>query len=252
VLARKNGVPAMAVAYVRPDAQHTSYTAAVVWINQHLTRIAYHPGYQEPGGGPWPATDSLTHAQRPGLIAAFNSAFRLQDSHGGFYGWGKTASPLQPGAASIALSNTGNIHIGAWGSEVGMTPQTQVVRQNLVEIVDHGKPAKGLASNAGDQWGATLGNVYYVWRSGIGQTRNGNLMFVTGDRLSVPTLANLMVRAGVVRGMELDINPEWTSYIMYRTPTGKPNERNLLPDMQQPSDRYDVSSSRDFFAVYLK
>ena len=43
--------------------------------------------------------------------------------------------------------------------------------------------------------------------------------------------------------MELDINPEWTSFVSY------PETRNLLPDMQRSATRYDTTSSRDFFAV---
>ena len=252
VLDSVHGSPAIAAAYVRPDAVHTSYTSAVVWIDPRLVRAVFHPGYQEPGGGPWPATDELTGTARNGLLAAFNSAFRLQDSRGGFYGYGKTLSPLRNGQASMVLYRNGTMTVGAWGRDVTMTSQVSVVRQNLALIVDHGHAVRGLASNVNNRWGATLGNAYYVWRSGIGVTNQGDIVFVIGDALSAPSLAHLLVRAGAVRGMELDINPEWTSFILYRSPAGRTIERNLLSGMQQPPRRYDVPSSRDFVALYAR
>lgn len=252
VVARLHHEPALAVAYLRPDATHTSYTAALTWINPRALRAVFHPGTQQPGGGRWAVPPYLTRADHVGLVAAFNSAFRLQDARGGFYGFGRTVAPLRPGAASLVVTRDGRLEVGAWGSEVSMTPQTAVVRQNLVEIVDHGVPARGLSHNLGGRWGATLGNALYVWRSGIGQRADGSLVFVTGNRLSAVTLADLMVRAGVQRGMELDINPEWTSLILYRTANGAPKERNVLPDMQRSPGRYDTTSTRDFVALYLR
>ncbi len=66
--------------------------------------------------------------------------------------------------------------------------------------------------------------------------------------MSAATLAELLRRAGSVRAMELDINAEWTSYVLYPT-TAFPTERNLLPDMQRSAKRYDTTGSRDFVAV---
>ncbi len=252
VLATAAGAPAIAAAYVRPDAAHTSYTAGLVWINSAVVRAVFHPGSQQPGGGPWPATPLLTRADHTGLLAAFNSAFRLRDARGGFYGYGRTLSPLRPGAASLVINQDGSMALGAWGRDVSMRPGVSVVRQNLTLVVDRGHPAPGLASNLNGQWGATVGNARYVWRSGLGVTGHGDFVFVTGNRLSALSLADLMVRAGVVRGMELDINPEWTSFVLYRSPNGQPEERNLLPDMQRPPQRYDTTSSRDFVALYAR
>ncbi len=252
VLASVRGAPALAAAYVRPDAAHTSYTAGLVWINSAAVRAVLHPGTQQPGGGPWPVGPLLTPAEHAGLLAAFNSAFRLSDARGGFYGWGRTLSPLRPGAASLVINANGTMALGAWGRDVSMRPGVSVVRQNLTLVVDHGRPSPGLASNANEQWGATLGNALYVWRSGLGVTAHGDFVFVAGNRLSAVSLADLMVRAGVVRGMELDINPEWTSFVLYRSPTGQPEERNVLPDMQRSPRRYDTTSSRDFVALYAR
>ena len=77
-------------------------------------------------------------------------------------------------------------------------------------------------------------------------------MYVAGDRLSALSLATLLQRAGAVRGMELDINRDWTSFVVYRTPAGHVTEHNALPDMRRSPSRYDQPSSRDFLALYLR
>lgn len=240
------GVPAVEVAYLRPDAVHTSYTAGVARMDQNLVSFELHPGTQEPGHGPWPLPPELAGAARNGLVAAFNSAFRVDAARGGFYLDGRTVGTLRTGAASFVIDRQGHASIGMWGRDVQMSGNVVAVRQNLDLLVDGGKAVPGLDANAGGRWGATLGNRLYVWRSGVGITSSGAIIYVAGDRLSASSLAELLRRAGSVRAMELDINPEWTSFVSY------PKEQNLLPTMQRKASRYDTTGTRDFFAVHLR
>ena len=236
------GRPALQETFLRPDAVHTSYTAALAWMDPTLLRFVLHPGTQEPGGSGWSTPTSLG-ADRTGLVAAFNSGFRLDASRGGFYEDGRTRGALRDGAASLVIDATGAAQVGQWGRDVRMDPGVQAVRQNLDLLVDGGQVVAGLADNSDGRWGRTLGNRLYVFRSGIGQTASGALVYAAGNGLSAGTLAELLARAGAVRAMELDINPEWTSFVHY------PAESNLLPDMQRSPHRYDTASSRDFIAV---
>jgi hypothetical protein len=54
--------------------------------------------------------------------------------------------------------------------------------------------------------------------------------------------------------MQLDINPEWMSYMSYKPSpsTADPTPVNLLPDQQESADRYYSVNSRDFTAVYAR
>lgn len=243
VVTTVGGRPALKVAFLRPDTVHTSYTAGVVWMDPSLLRFVLHPGSQEPGGRPWAIPPEITAAERPALVAAFNSGFRLDAARGGFWEGGRTAGRLQQGAASFVITSDGRASVGQWGRDVAMGPTIVAVRQNLDLLVDHGQVVPGIDNNTQGRWGKTIGNRRYVWRSGVGQTASGALVYVAGDRLSASSLAELLRRAGAVRAMELDINPEWTSFVTY------PAEKNLLPDMHRSPRRYDTTSTRDFIAV---
>ena len=61
-------------------------------------------------------------------------------------------------------------------------------------------------------------------------------------------------RAGCVRAMQLDINPDWMSFMYYRPGRhpAHPQPANLLPDQVQSPDRCYAISSRDFTAVFAR
>jgi hypothetical protein len=179
----------------------------------------------------------------------------MRDSRGGFYADGTTAVPLQDGAASLVVDTSGRVTIGQWGRDVAMGPQVAAVRQNLDLIIDEGRPASGLPDNADGAWGSPKNQFQYTWRSGLGTDRNGNLVYVAGDQLSLAELADAMVAAGVQRGMELDIHPKTVTFTTFAPAAGQPfglAATKLLPAMVQPATRYLVPDHRDFVAVTVR
>jgi XFP N-terminal domain/Phosphodiester glycosidase len=167
---------------------------------------------------------------------------------------GLTRGMLTSGAASLVFYRDGRVDVGVRGPALHLTSQVAGVRQNLRPIVDHGVVPATVDTNIESGWGATLGGGYYVWRSGVGITRDGRVVYVYGPALSVRTLADLLRRAGCVEAMQLDINPAWMSFMYYRPGhhPADPTPVNLLPGQQQPAGRYYEPSSRDFTAVYAR
>jgi hypothetical protein len=90
-----------------------------------------------------------------------------------------------------------------------------------------------------------------VWRSAVGVDKYGNLIYGAADYQTVSSLAHIMLHAGAVRAMELDINAYWPSFITYKGPNAV-GARNLLPGMTRSPLRYLTPEDRDFFAVYAK
>ncbi|HYS37716.1 MAG TPA: hypothetical protein VEO01_19035, partial [Pseudonocardiaceae bacterium] len=201
VVTTSKGQPAVRVTSVRPDTTHTSYLAGVMWIDPTFVRGQLRPGTNDPGGT-WQAATSLTIAEQQNVAAAFNAGFRLprNASHGGYYSEGRTAVPLQDGAASLVLHTNGTATVGAWNSEVRMAGDVASVRQNLVMLVDNGKVSSSCATGGQAQWGATIGQAAYIDRSAFGVTATGAEVYVGGSALSVCTLGRILQDAGVVRG----------------------------------------------------
>lgn len=253
----KGHVPAIYDAFVREDTVHTSYVAGLVWMDPNLLSTTLYSGSYIPGGGPYSHSAPITPLASRSLVGAFNAGFRMQDANGGYYTDGRTVLPLRVGAASVVVYKNGDATVGAWGHDVVMTPQVASVRQNLDLIVDGGKPNPSLNANDNAQWGATLGGGAYVWRSALGVTSKGALVYAAGPTLSITSLANLMVNAGCVRAMELDINPDWVQYSIYHGPVGATVDGSrgtrLLSDMVGSPSRYFESWwSRDFLTVSLR
>jgi hypothetical protein len=255
-----NGIPTIYDAFVRPDALHTSYVVGVAWMDPTLLKAQLYSGSFIPGHGPFQHSAPITPSASKTLVAAFNAGFRMQDANGGYYTQGRTYIPLRKGAASVVIYKDGTMTVAQWGRQATMSNQVASVRQNLDLIVDNGKPVAGLLAANAIKWGKTLGGTFNVWRSGLGVTKNGALVYVGGPSLSISDLANVLVRAGAVRGMQLDINTDWVQYSIFTGPlntaiTGA-NGTNLLSGsggMNGYPTRYFASYwNRDFFTMSLR
>ena len=240
--------PLVQFTYVRPDTVHTSYLTGVAWMS-HSLHFVLHPGFQDPGTAGMSEPAQITTSQLPGLLASFNGGFKLKDAQGGYYDHGHTVGTLVAGAASFVVYKDGHATVGTWGSDVRMAPDVAFVRQNLQPLITGGVVAPNLDANVQSNWGATVGGGYAVWRSGIGVTATGDLVYAGGDALSVGSLADILHRAGAVTAMQLDINKAWVSYMAYSHSGGNATPHKL-GDFQRPADRYLSPTSRDFVAVY--
>lgn len=252
-----DGTPAMYVAFVRPDAEHTSFVAGVAWMDPTLLRAQLYSGNYIPGGGPYKYSAPISAGASTTLVAAFNAGFRMDTSEGGYYTDGKVIVPLRAGAASAVIYRNGTLTVGAWDHGVSMKSSVVAVRQNLDLLVAGGRAVPGLNENDAYVWGATLGGGAYVWRSGLGVTKDGAVVYIAGPALSITSLAHLFVIAGCVRAMELDINPDWVQFSIFKGPVGRViggyNASTLLSDMIGPPTRYFTTWwNRDFFTMSLR
>ena len=243
---RVDGIPAVYVTRVRADDVHTSYYASVMWIDTTLTKAMLVPGYEEPGG-PNPYNGALPQDLWPDVLANFNGAFRLDDSQGGYYYKGKTVRPLVDGKATTVITKDGTIRVGKWGRDLTMTPDVEVVRQNLDLIVDKGKSK---VSDGADHvvWGATTDKESLAWRAAIGQRADGSIVYVGSPYLSADGLADTLVGAGVERAMVLDMNEWWTAGFYFRhAKDGAPLCRKLDPAIAENCDRFLRPYKRDSY-----
>jgi hypothetical protein len=251
------GLPAVQLTYVRPDAVHTSYYAALMWMDPKLLTGRLHEGI--PGGDPggtWTTPPQLTPELAKTVAAAFPGGFRTNNSavgnRGGYYDDGREAEPLRAGAASLVIYQDGTATVGQWGRDVAMSPTVRSVRQNLDLLVDGGNVNPSCSTDSSPIWGYTVGNDAYVPRTAIGVRADGSLIFVNSPAVSVCSLGQLLKSAGVVRGMELDINYDWSIGYYFTHEGGQVQSHKSRPDQSKGPDHYFAPQSRDFVAFYLR
>jgi hypothetical protein len=262
---RVRGIPAVYETTLVPPGG--SQPAGIAWMDTRLLAARLYSGSGSPGGGPYTYTAPISPAAARTLVAAFNGGFYMDAAEGGYYTEGKVIDPLRDGAASLVIYRGGAVTVGAWGSGVSMTKNVVAVRQNLVPLVAGGHPTPLAYTSDWLLWGATCGatncasttpGVEYQWRSGVGVTPAGALVYVQGPDLDPLQVAQLLVRAGVLRGMQLDINPYWPVLVTYRpkTPFGEATPANgsklLAGSIQGPATFFTPSWARDFITMSVR
>ena len=237
--------------------------AGIAWMDAKLLSARLYSGSVSPGGLSYKFTAPVLPDAAATLVAAFNGGFKMADAHGGYYTEGRLIDPLVTGDASVVIYASGAINVGVWGADVSLTRSVVAVRQNLVPLVAGGKPTALAASPDWQAWGNTCGakscaasvpGIEHQWRSGLGVTADGALVYVVGPALDPLQLARLLVRAGVVRGMELDINPGWPVFAVYRpaAPDGlaaPSNGTKLLATRLGAATFFQSSYARDFITM---
>jgi hypothetical protein len=162
---------------------------------------------------------------------------------------GRTYAPLRDGLATVVGYADGRLDVVDWSGGASAGRGVAFARQNLPLIVAAGRPNPNLSD--GPEWGATLGNAIRVWRSGLGVDARGDLLYAAANDQTVGSLAAILIRAGAVRAMELDMNSYWVTFISYAGPFAA-GPSSLLPDMSRGTARYLSPDDRDFFAVYVR
>jgi hypothetical protein len=243
------GRPPVLLTTFRTEVDYPRIVAYVAWFDHTRSSVAFYPGRYEPPNAPVRGPMQVPYGERWRLLATFNGGFIYRDGGNGSSINGLEYEPLKGGLATMIAYRDGRVDIRSWRGRSVAGHDIAFARQSLPLIVDNGRLNPAL--NDSSQWGFTLGNAVRVWRTGAGVDRRGNLIYAAADDQTVTTLAQILQRAGAVRAMQLDINPEWPTLITYRHRRGLiPNK--IVPNYQQPATRYLVPDDRDFFAVYRK
>ena len=245
-----NGSTAIRIARIRPDTEHTSYYATIAWFDSKLLAFAQVPGTDVPEGNFDRGDGLVPQDLRPFYVAGLNNAFLMRDSQGGYVYQGNIVRNLVYGKATLVTYSDGSLDVLKWGRDKP-TKAMQAARQNLTLMVD------GSVSQVKDESQAKWGWVWegvgsgknLVWRSAIGVRADGTIVYCIGPVLSARSLADMMVRAGAVRAMPLDMNSAYANGFLYGPYA--PGKR-IDPGIFREADRFWAPSERDFVAVYAK
>lgn len=226
---------------------------AMLSFKQPELELRLHSGTTDAGTLGWRYGPMIAGPERKHVVAAFNGGFKLDVGAGGFESFGRVGAPLQNGLGSIVTYTDGTTDIGSWHQEVPAPGKTVAsVRQNLPLLIDHGTAAATL--DCLSCWGATLGGVIDPARSALGIQPDGHLVWAGAEHATVSDLADALLSAGVVRAVELDINPEWVAGYLYghRGGAGPLAPVPVVPGQQGIPGQYLAPWSRDFFTIAVR
>lgn len=244
----------MAYTFVRPDKARSFAIVSVVKIDTAVLRMGSVAGTVEPGGkvGKYGTGRVPKNIIKSGsLVAAFDGGFQYKDGAYGMIVGKTTYLPLKNDLGTVIGYADGSIKIINY---TGQQPGHDVVfmRQNGPMLVEDGNITVA-NQNSRHVWGRVVGTDIYTWRSGIGVTKNGELIFAAGNNLSPETLAESLRAAGAVNAIQLDINPHWVRFNIFNSiGSDKYDSAPLNKDMTDGSKEYLNGYQKDFFYVYKK
>ncbi len=123
--------------------------------------------------------------------------------------------------------------------------------------MDGGKPVAGLNNPNAIAWGKTLGGTFNVWRSGLGITADGALVYVGGPGFRSATSPTRWCARGRCAAWSSTSTPTGSSTPPTRDRSARRstarNGTNLLPSMIGNPGRFFANWwTRDFFVMSLR
>jgi hypothetical protein len=244
----------MAKTFFRPDRSRPYAMVGVLLLDSRRISLHLVGGTGEPGGYRGVKGPGIIPSEAMStLLAAWNGGFKGPHGNYGMYCDGKEYVPLRNGLASIAVMKDGSIKLGEYGRDFTRDENTVAVRQNAVLLVDKGEISKRVGEG-NDTWGYVQVNSaeFITWRSAVGITKDGNLLFAAGNSLSAETLAKGLWAAGAYMAMQLDIN---SPYVLLSTFTQQPDGTlkadRFMDNMPDSPSRFLKTQERDFMYVTL-
>lgn len=237
----------------RVQAYHeVDHTVTLLRFDLGRVTLALHAGGSQPGGHGWRYGDAIRGRENRSVVAAFNSGFQPSYGAGGFEEGGRVGWRMQRGRASVVVYRDGYADVGRWKKTVPAAGRpVWSVRQNLGLLIDNGRIPATVDTCIKVCWGDPLHEQPIVARSGLGVTASGDLVWAAGHDLSVRALAEALAHKGVVRAMELDINPRWVAGYIYGHPRHQhvPLPIPLMPGQTGIPGQFLTPYFRDFFTI---
>ena len=194
-------------------------------------------------------------ATRRDLVAAFNGGWAAMHGHYGMMIDRQVFLPAREGIATLAWYTDGSLRLGVWGRNIQPSPDIVSFRQNCLPLIENGSISPELGKLS--LWGLSVSDEAVIYRSGLGQTRDGKLIYVAGNALSALTLAQVLYDAGAYNAMQLDIDDFHVAFITYQQVLGKDGKvqvvgTKLRQDMQGFDGLFLKPFALDFFYLTRK
>lgn len=240
---------------VRVDPERPDAITELVLADPRVSELRMVGGTEHPRSTTGEVgTGMVPASERARTLAAFNGGFQAVHGNYGMIVDRTVLLPPLPQIATVATYSDGTALLGTWGDERTPLPLGLVsLRQNLPPLADQGQ----FNPLGRKTWGFTLkgSDPIFTWRSGLGVTRAGALLYAVCVRCSADTLADAMVIADAEYAMHLDMNISNIGWEFWRpgADAGRIERQSLMVDMWRSEEpRYVEPHPRDFFYLVTR
>ena len=221
-----------------------------------------HTSLQLVAGTDDPGASEIAEGYTPGLIpasdqkdlvAVFNGGFKPQHGGWGMMIGGKQLVPPRDEGCTVVLNHDGTVRIGSWTALGEQAKQARAYRQTPPCLLEDGQVHANLKAGNARAWAGRNAHRKTRRRSAIGIDASGRVLFFgVGVEAEPELLAAAMKHAGAVNAAQLDINWNWTRFLLFGEQEGELGVTStLIPQMVHRKRGYvHHTQPRDFF--YLK
>lgn len=240
---------------IRPDPKRPYAELLLIAMDMRQLELGMQAGFEDPkpltgppGSGRLPKDEEVTRR----IVGTFNGAFKTTHGSYGMMAEGRVLLPPVPGAATVVVTQRGDVGLGSWPSAETIPPDIIAFRQNLDPLVED-----GVANPTGRNiWGWQLnGTSVMTERTALCVTRAGHLYYAWGKEIDGPTLGQALRQAGCSYGMHLDMNPKHCGFVYTDIASLAKKEFNLQradQGMDINVDKFVRWSPKDFFYVMVR
>ena len=244
----------LAYTFVRPDITRPYADVTLIKADMRYLNVMAVAGQKQPGGpigNPGPGIIPNDIVQNGRLVAAFDGGFQYRDGQYGMIVNNKTYLPLKKDLGTIIGYADGSAKIVNYnGQDLG--PNISFIRQNCPILIENGNLSVADPANH-SLWGRTDTTDIFTWRSGVGITKEGNLIYAVGNNLNPTTLAEALQMGGAVNAIQLDINPFWVRFSIFEyAGRGQYSSTALMKGVYNGAKQFTTGYEKDFFYLYKK
>jgi hypothetical protein len=242
------GTP-MFTTFIRTDPTRPYSVVNLVYFPTQELSLGLVAGTKYPGGPPGSGKVPQTIQDSGTLLAAFNGGFQEKDGHYGMVVNGVTYVPLEVRQPTVFIYTDGHVTMSPYD---GTMPTGAVAaRQNGPYLVQNDQTSP-ITSHGVSLWAGTANGDYITWRSGIGVTVNGDVIYAVGNSLTPTALADALRLGGSQNAIQLDVNAFWVRCMFYQWNGSSYTWSTLTKDLTNGGKQYLDGYEKDFFYIYSK
>lgn len=241
--------PFYAKTFIRTDIIRNYSIVYIYKFDMDRLKLNFIPGYKDSKNDI--CNGMMSKEQKNRALWVFSGGFQYKHGHYGMKYKGEVILPPKNGAATLLFYKNGKYKIVEWSDNIKDSDSIIAFRQNELPLIINGN----ITTKINSLWGVTPKDTdpIYTVRTGLGFTKNNELVFAFGNNLSAKTLAIGMIKAGVVTGMHLDMNYYNTHFVhVDRTKDGRLKTFNENKVLSYYNNIYLNPSPRDYFILTKK